>query len=738
MDEILPTLLFYYGMIIDTSQGNVEVVGDIKEFKTSIDPKNLEFITTLLSSNLYSDPEQSFIREIISNAWDSHVEAGTTDIPVIVRFRHCGDGGMVTIRDYGVGLSPERFQEVYCNIGSSTKRESNDFIGGFGIGKYSSLACSNTVYITSFYEGTAYYYVMVKSGNSITTNLLMEKPTDEKNGVEVTIKNVKDIKPYNKALQYITFFPNVYIDGAEDADKINSAKLKRFKHFAAASIPITSKLLLGNVLYPITRYHLNYDSREFLDKIENTGIVIKFDVGEINITPNRENIIYSSDTIKKIDDRIAAAKAELDAMVDLKLIKDYNDIVEYYKAVSFTVRYDPVTDSICQYSGYRVEPKNMPKTSITYKGVDLRTETTRIGNILSMTLPNFKGIVYDDKIYTKAVRLPWKIEKFYRLDTPKLLVLNAGARLTPSAKLYLRENYDEYSIMTDISEFEFTEWVKKEASSISIGSSDNLDLILSGIYQSIMKNAVRLDLDNDTAFLTYKASLAADRPTDAKDSRGAILYVWNSRGYREKKSFKKFSYAVSFIKELKRGIILANMDADDYLFSTIANLKGYTYIKARKDVVADLKELKLKCLVDTNWLTNKDPMLSIVKTLLKQFPNGINTSLVNEINCNLNKDLQEEFLRLCKIDVRFRDAISYRSLAIRDHIPYDPYTEHLCLRLKDYLTKHAAAEKLSRTMGCYNSTITAAVVMKTKAYRISGDAYKRIKNDKLLSVLCKK
>lgn len=725
-------------MIIDTSQGSVEVVGDIKEFKTSIDPKNLEFITTLLSSNLYSDPEQSFIREIVSNAWDSHVEAGTTDTPVIVRFNRCGGGeGSITIRDYGVGLSPERFQEVYCNIGSSTKRDSNDFIGGFGIGKYSALACSNTVYITSYYEGKAYYYVMVKSGNSITTNLLMEKPTNERNGVEVTIKSISSFTPYDKALQCIVFFPNVYIDGAFNADIINSAKLKRFNNFAATSIFVSSKLLLGNVLYPVQKYHLNYETRNFIEKIESTGIVIKFDVGEINITPNRENIIYSSDTIKKIEDRVMAAKAELDALVDAKVTKDYDDIIEYYNAVSKTVYYDPVSDSIKTYGAYyRIEPAKMLSTSITYKGVDLRSDIQCLSNILSMQLPNFKGVVSDDKIYSK--KMPWNVRDTNQLKTPKLLVLNAGARLIASAKSYIRENYDEYGIMTDISESEFYEWVKEKLGSLSIGKTANLDLILTGIYQSMMKKAVRLDLDNDATFLKYKADLAANRPTDDKDLREAILYVWDSKGYKEKKTFKRFSHAVDFIKGLKKGIILTNMDVDDYLFSTIANLKGFAFIKARKDIVADLKELKLKCIVDINWLTNKDPMLSIVKTLVKQFPNTIPISLVKEINENLDRSLQEEFMRLCRIDAKFRDNNSYKSIATRDHIPYDPYTEYLCMMLKNYIAKHEKAKELSSTIGCYNSILTTAVVIKTKAYKVSGETYNRFKNNKLLNVLCRK
>lgn len=724
-------------MIIDTSQGNVEVIGDIKEFKTSIDPKNLEFITTLLSSNLYSDPEQSFIREIVSNAWDSHVEAGTTDVPVIIRFRNSDRS--VTIRDYGVGLSPERFQEVYCNIGSSTKRGSNDYIGGFGIGKYSALACSNTVHITSYYEGTAYYYIMVKSGNSITTNLLMEKPTEEKNGVEVTIKNIKDLAPYNKALQYIVFFPNIYIDGACDASVINSAKLKKFDNFAAASIPISSKLLLGNVLYPVQKYHLNHESRDFLDKIDNTGIVIKFDVGEINITPNRENIIYSSDTIRKIENRIKSAKNELDAYIDKKITKNYDDIIEYYNAVSKSVFYDPITDSISQSYGayYRIEPTSLVRTSITYNNVDLRDFLNKMFIIIKTQLPNFKGVVYDDKIYSKKV--PWNIRGVEELGTSKLIILNSGARFITSAKSYIREHYDGYAIISDISKPDFLKWARDRFNdSADIISSPKFYFIIEGIYDSLIKKAKRLDINNDPDFLKYKASFATTKATGVKDARETILYVWDNRGYRLKKTFKRFSHAVDFIKGLKKGIILANMDVDDCMFFTLAQLKNFSYIKARKDIVTDLRKLGLRCIVDTNWLINKDPILSIVKTLVKCFPEDLNLCEIDEVNNNIGKDLQDEFLRLYNIDKRFRGSATYRSLALKDHIPYDSYTEYLCLRLKSYLAKHREARALSATVGCYNSVLTTAVVIKTKAYRVSGEAYSKVKNNKLLNILCRK
>lgn len=142
-------------MILNKEQiSNAQYVGEIKANKVGIDTKNIDFVASLLTTNLYSNPIQSFLRETVSNGWDSHIEAGNSE-PVIVslksnnpeefkemtKYSWSSKTGSITItiRDFGVGLSPERFATIYTNIGSSTKRDSNDFIGAFGMGNTISI-----------------------------------------------------------------------------------------------------------------------------------------------------------------------------------------------------------------------------------------------------------------------------------------------------------------------------------------------------------------------------------------------------------------------------------------------------------------------------------------------------------------------------------------------------------------------------------------------------------------------
>lgn len=117
----------------ETNVSEAEYIGEIQENKIGIDSANIGFITQLLTSNLYSRPFESFLREAVANAYDSHLEAGTDEyILLYIKKLNYYDKHRISIRDYGTGLSPERFDSIYKNIGGSTKRASNDFIGGFG------------------------------------------------------------------------------------------------------------------------------------------------------------------------------------------------------------------------------------------------------------------------------------------------------------------------------------------------------------------------------------------------------------------------------------------------------------------------------------------------------------------------------------------------------------------------------------------------------------------------------
>ena len=58
------------------------------------------------------------------------------------------------------------------------------------IGRFSALSCSNIVYITSYYEGKAYSYIMMKNNEKINIDLVNTEDTSEHNGVDVKITNV--------------------------------------------------------------------------------------------------------------------------------------------------------------------------------------------------------------------------------------------------------------------------------------------------------------------------------------------------------------------------------------------------------------------------------------------------------------------------------------------------------------------------------------------------------------------
>lgn len=327
-------------ILLNDNKSEAITIGNITENKVGIDIKNIDFITTLLTSNLYQKPFASFLRETVSNAVDSNKEA-KSDIPVLILLKNSNYSNDrlhywdyvsidISIRDYGTGLSPERFNEIYRNIGSSTKRESNDYIGCFGIGRFSCLSCSDTANITSYYNGKKYSYIMYKNNNKISIDLLNTTETTEKNGLEVNLKTSVKISDIQCAINELWFFDNIYIHYKSDiicltetVDKFNSRKKYEYNNFVANNTELTSGyyVKMGNVLYKTTGGVIQG---------LNNDIFIDVPMGSIDITPNRENIQETQRTIEVIKKKVVEANKELVSLFENAIKEENFTLTKYY------------------------------------------------------------------------------------------------------------------------------------------------------------------------------------------------------------------------------------------------------------------------------------------------------------------------------------------------------------------------------------------------------------------------
>jgi hypothetical protein len=365
-------------MQFNQTDSNTEVYGEVLSNKVGIDINNIDFIINILSTNLYSSSIESFLRETVSNAWDSHVEAGVKDA-VVIEIGEEQNGYYCAIRDNGVGLSEERFNKIYRNIGSSTKRDTNEQIGGFGIGRFSALAYSNMVHITSIYNNIKYLYVMYKDGNSLSIDLISKVPTEEHNGVEVKVLvPSSDIDDFIYAIKnQLCFFENLILINLTNIRRLinfeedfNNLKIKKYKTFSVKdnfNLTYSNDLpiLIGKVCYYVNPNSINFAYTD-IEELVDGKIHINFDIGELDVTPNRESVNFTKKSIKAIQDKIDLVMKELDSIIDEYSTKEFKHINEIK---DYNIKEVPLIESDDLGNKPHIDIPISASLNFTYKGV---------------------------------------------------------------------------------------------------------------------------------------------------------------------------------------------------------------------------------------------------------------------------------------------------------------------------------------------------------------------------------
>lgn len=339
---------------VDYKSIDVSGSGDFDGIDASLDHDNLGFIFDIVSKQMYRRPISSIVREITSNCFDSHIEAGV-DTAVLIKFDEDDGGGYISFNDFGVGISPQRMKEVYSVYFKSTKRDTNGQIGFYGLGSKSPLAYTDCFYLNTNFEGKRYEYIVYRGEKFPRIEKILETEIEDKdvhNGTEIKIyfNDEDDREDFVEACsEQLAYFDNVFITGE---DFVNSYKIVEGEHFKFRETDNkfdSIHICLGKVYYPIdwAALGISYPVR--------VPIALKFDIGDLCVTPERESLRYIKfqrekdgewfDTVTVIKEKLELVKKELEELIAQKTHEAYN-LVDFYKLTNDKQTVIPITEGV--------------------------------------------------------------------------------------------------------------------------------------------------------------------------------------------------------------------------------------------------------------------------------------------------------------------------------------------------------------------------------------------------------
>lgn len=272
-------------------------------------------------AGLYSDKIKAVIRELSTNAYEAHQLLRIEDKPFSVKLPSTYDS-ILKIRDFGPGISDEDIGEIYITLYESTKEHSNEFGGAFGLGSKSPYAYTSNFSVTSIHKGLKTIYALSRDANGIPCiSTLMSSKTTEPSGIEIEIPvNKYDISRFVEAAQnvYKWFKTKPTITGNNlYVEKPIGKTVLSGTNWCLTDSNEQSVAVMGNIAYPLTGYTGNNS-----DICYKKGLVLYFDIGQLEPTPSRESLSFNTETLEAISKRFKTIIDEYSVIVQKEIDKE--------------------------------------------------------------------------------------------------------------------------------------------------------------------------------------------------------------------------------------------------------------------------------------------------------------------------------------------------------------------------------------------------------------------------------
>jgi len=286
----------------------------------------------VLSSQIYTDKVAAVIREIVFNAIDAHTASGKSDIPVQVWLPTMFDQNFV-VKDFGTGINPDQINDIYLTYFGSNKRDTNELVGGLGLGSKSPLAYTDQFAVVNNWNGKSYTHFVFKNENGEPDiSLVSVVDTDEPNGLTVQISvRDSDVSSFTTKAANIFKWMKVKPEIMSGNISIPEIEIDRtVGHFTVNQNLVQNKVsvLMGDIIYRVDEQYYSGIKKDYLNTLG--GIIFNFNVGELEFQPSREALSMNRTNIEKIEARVQKFNEDFINSV-VKSVEGCENFTEFYR-----------------------------------------------------------------------------------------------------------------------------------------------------------------------------------------------------------------------------------------------------------------------------------------------------------------------------------------------------------------------------------------------------------------------